>query len=552
MEIEELYFYSVQKLRLAQFPPVTEGPEILAEFLGINYEKGSVEGASVFFLLISFILFFLSYLVNMVLLLPAIFSVVISISLLIIPNIFFFLHKVKFYNDLVMFCTIFLTQAPYTNIYNAFESAIKETNSPIFKRGLVLLEIGEVSNVSDSIGWLKNFTKKHIGYDAYTMLSIVEQEISKPQPAYLDVLKEIMMISKRVTTSTTKKFVGNLNLALGLVGVAPAMILTLLPFGFVMEGIGVNISYMISSEILFFINFMAMYLIASSLPVGGGSFDQQKISWDAVSKILDIKKINLPDISSYMLLVSTLFVLLGWINPLFFSAAGVALILFSIPSLNYERYLSRAVQEFPTLQEFVRIAGERLKRDNSLEQALNQRLAVAKAFKIGDIKTVLPFEEFLIVENMLLKMGEFGKSLGASLDKIADYIEGSISQKLDILQTFQSIRLTIFILLIFIPLLPTLIVYMVKHMGLQFSLSTSGSSSIISGSSFMLFMGELKHANLKLIAAGTLTVSFFTNLLLSVIASFASGVYYKDRYRFYCMISGVAFTITGIILYMII
>ncbi len=293
-------------------------------------------------------------------------------------------------------------------------------------------------------------------------------------------------------------------------------------------------------------------MIASSLPVGGGSFDQRKISWDAVNKILDITKINLPDISSYMLLVSTLLVLLGWINPLFFSAAGIALIFFSIPSLNYERYLSRAVQEFPTLQEFVRIAGERLKRDNSLEQALNQNLAVAKAFRIGDIKTVLPFEEFLIVENMIKKMGEFGKSLGASLDKTADYIEGSISQKLDILQSFQSLRLTIFILLIFIPLLPTLIVYMVKHMGMQFSISTSGSGSIISGSSFMIFMGELKHANLRVIAAGTLAVSFFTNLLLSVIASFASGVYYKDRYRFYCMVSGLAFIIAGVILHMII
>ncbi len=552
MKIEELYFYSVQKLRIAQLTPVTEGPEILAEFLGINYEKGSVEGASATFLLISFILFFLSYLVNMIFLLPAIFSIVISVSLLIISNIFFFLHKVRFYNDLLLFCTIFLTQAPYTNIYNAFESAIKETSSPIFKRDIVMLETGEVSNVSDAVGWLKNITKKHIGYDAYTMLSIVEQEISKPQPAYLDVLKEIMLISKRLTYSTTKKFVGNLNLSLGLVGVAPAMILTLIPFGLVMEGIGVNISYMISAEIIFCINLMAMYLIASSLPVGGGSFDQRKISWDAVNKILDIKKINLPDISPYMLLFSTLLVFLGWINPLFFSAAGIALILFSIPSLNYERYLSRAVQEFPTLQEFVRIAGERLKRDNSLEQALNQSLPVAKAFRIGDIKTVLPFEEFLIVENMIKKMGEFGKSLGASLDKTADYIEGSISQKLDILQSFQSLRLTIFILLIFIPLLPTLIVYMVKHMGMQFSISTSGSGSIISGSSFMIFMGELKHANLKVIAAGTLAVSFFTNLLLSVIASFASGVYYKDRYRFYCMISGVAFIIAGVILNMIV
>ncbi len=256
MKIEELYLYSVQKLRIAQLTPVTEGPEILAEFLGINYEKGSVEGASATFLLISFILFFLSYLVNMIFLLPAIFSIVISVSLLIISNIFFFLHKVKFYNDLVLFCTVFLTQAPYTNIYNAFESAIKETSSPIFKRDIVMLEIGEVSNVPEAIGWLKNITKKHIGYDAYTMLSIVEQEISKPQPAYLDVLKEIMLISKRLTHSTTKRFVGNLNLALGLVGVAPAMILTLVPFGLVMGGIGVNISYMISSEILFCINLM--------------------------------------------------------------------------------------------------------------------------------------------------------------------------------------------------------------------------------------------------------------------------------------------------------
>ena len=552
MEFEKLFFYSVQKLRIGQFTPITDVPETLAEFLGIEYEKGSVEGASLTFVLISFILFFLSYFINMIFLLPAILSVVISLSLLIISNIFFFLNKVKFYNDLLMFCTIFLTQAPYTNIYNAFESAIKETSSPIFKRDIVMLEIGEVYNVPDAIKWLKNITKKYIGYDAYTMLSIIEQEISKPQPAYLDVLKEIMLISKRLTQTTTKKFVGNLNLTLGLVGVAPAMILTLVPFGLVMAGIGVNISYLISSEILLAINLFAMYLIASSLPVGGGSFDEKEISWDAVKKILDITKINLPEIPDYFLLISIIFVLLGWINPLFFSAAGVTLIIFSIPSFNYEKYLSKAVTEFPTLQEFVRIAAERLKRDNSLEQALNQNLAVAKAFKIGNIKTVLPFEEFLIIENMITKMGEFGKSLGASLDKTADYIEGSISQKLEILQSFQSVRLTIFILLIFIPLLPTLIIYMVKHMGMQFSLSATTSSSIFSGSSFMVFMSELKQANLKLIAAGTLSVSFFTNLLLSIIASFASGVYYKDRYRFYCMVSGFAFVISGIMLSIII
>jgi hypothetical protein len=250
-------------------------------------------------------------------------------------------------------------------------------------------------------------------------------------------------------------------------------------------------------------------------------------------------------------ILSLALLLMGVVSPVFIVFSGVVLALYAVPAMDYEALLGRISRELPSVPVFARKVSYRLRRDMALEKALEDPTTISRAVRVKACTRTFLIEEASVLERVIYDMGEMGKKLGESLAALAKYLNESIKQKLLTAQLFRNFRLTIYLLLFFIPLIPIVSIFILKMISGYTGFEPSGSD-ILGGSIFFELMDRMKEVNTKAAAVSTLMVSYVTNACLAVLASFASGIYYSEKYRFYLLLSGIAFTITGLLLILVI
>lgn len=547
--VADAYFGTLQRISIGQKVVILSDFPAIGKHFGYTISPGEIEGKVI-------VLFLPLVLINLVLsVVSSIFAILAALSLLaavvllLIPKLLHAMLRVAFFSDLFSFSIYFLTLANYKNLYQCFEAATARTETAFFKRALVRLQLGELKSVQEAMRYLIEETRD-FGYEAYEILSIIEEEIGKASPNYEAALSEVLLIQQGLVGVTTERFRSALNMALGVLGILPAVVLTLVPFFLMMANFDPTLSFVMAAVLLLIFNILAMLLLATSLPVGGSFVNVKNVDWMAVKELFGIKKASLPNRMEFLYL-SLALLLMGVISPVFIVFSGVVLALYAVPAMDYEALLGRITRELPSVPVFARKVSYRLKRDMALEKALEDPTTISRAVRVKACTRTFLIEEASVLERVIYDMGEMGKKLGESLAALAKYLNESIKQKLLTAQLFRNFRLTIYLLLFFIPLIPIVSIYILKMISGYTGFEPSGSD-ILGGSIFFELMDRMKEVNTKAAAVSTLMVSYVTNACLAVLASFASGIYYSEKYRFYLLLAGVAFSLAGFLLVLLV
>ncbi len=547
MSTAERFYWLMRSLAIAEFdfPGVIKEIEILTGLHGMRYSPGELESASLTLALPAAFLLLLSLLAN-IFLPVALLLLTASVALLFVPKILLNFERVSFLSDFLNFTVMFLMTTKFKSQYHAFISAAERAQSVIIKRALSALQLGSASTVKEALHIIKK-ESEIFGYHIPAIVGMIVAEIEKPDPDYSHALKEVISAYRKMGADDTQRFSRAMNIALALIGLSPAVLLLLVPFSLSFFGVNPTVGFITGSVLMLSLVVVAAVVLSASLP--SAVVTEQQVDETLAETLLGVRRTFPREILSgrQVFVIIAVTTVLSLFNPVFFAAVGLALVFYALPSLDTEKMFSASLLLMHELYEVLLRASGRLLRDSGFEQAFSMHARAARLLRAGVAQRLIPFGEVEAISTMIAEMRHYGRELGKAISEVSGLFNELISVRISLLSQLRGFRATTIMLFFMLPFVSVLAVYMVK---------------ILSGGGVIEKTGEipelgtkilaLGRANLRVVGTATGTASLFSSLFIATLASYATGVYYRGKYRYYLLYAGMALVLYGIVMFFLV
>ncbi len=525
-------FWIAKRLALVKFSRgYLKDPEILAELHGISYTPGTIESAALTVTSAGLFLILLS-LLSEIFLPIGILLITASAVLLFLPKILLNFEKVGFLSDFLNFTIMFLISTRFMSLYHAFTSACTNAKTPVLRRALSALQLGEIKSVVDALRQIKR-DSEIFGYHIPALTGLIIAELEKPEPDHSYVIKEVISAYRKMSDEAVNRFSGAMNLALGMIGLSPAILLILVPVVLGYFGINPTIGFITGSVLMFALVTLSAVILASSLPpaVVAGKVDM-KLAQHILGVKSEIKKIITQRQTTALVVIS---IFLAILHPMFFILTGATLIIYSLPAVQTEKVISKAIRLLHEIYEALLRASGRLLRDYSFEHAFSGEGTAERLLRACVAHKVLPFGEVEAVVTLIRRMKDYGKELGKMLSEVADLFNELAAMRHALLSSLRNFRAVTVLLFFMLPFVSLMTVWIVK-------IFSSGQDVTEDLNFWLLSLGK---ANIKVVAVSTGVVSLLSSFFLAYLASYATGVYYAGKHRYYLIYAGTALLLYG-------